>query len=182
MSTSHLKIPDLPLKKADLKPARKPRVSLEGKVGSRVDRDNYRGNGHWLFDETMGKSEYVGFIYAIRNKETNRSYIGKKLYVGTGKINRGLESNWPWYISSSKELAADIKAFGKSAFEFICIEEYKTKGGLSWAETWSISQVEAPTNQEKWYNVAINGVDWKVKEEITERHKQRLKIIVDLLK
>jgi hypothetical protein len=82
--------------------------------------------------------------------------------------------NWRWYISSSKELSASVKNFGKEGFEFIAIEQYHSKGTLSYAESWSLLHVEAPYRQDKWYNLLINKVSWAVKEPITERHKQRL--------
>jgi hypothetical protein len=161
--------------------SKKKRVSLEGVEGSVVDRKRYSTNGHWDFEDVMGGDEYVGFVYIIRNKHTGRCYIGKKTYRGSGKLNKGLPSNWPWYISSSKELSEDVKSNGKSSFEFICLEQYKSKGALSWAETWSICYVEAPCNQEKWYNRLIEKVSWVVKEKITERHKERLNIVKEML-
>jgi len=150
------------------------RVSLEGVVGSRVDRRDYRGNGHWDFPTDMGVSNAIGFIYVIRNNITGRAYIGKKFYKGTGKLNKGQSTNWAWYISSSKELSEDVKTLGKENFSFFCIEEYATKGSLSWAETWSICHVRAPEFQDKWYNLLINKVSWKVKAGITQRHLTRL--------
>jgi hypothetical protein len=155
------------------------RVSLEGKQGSRVDRNNYTGNGHWDFEEQMGVKKHIGFIYLIRNTVTNRCYIGKKQYRGTGKLNKGEVSNWPWYISSSKELSNDIKTYGKEMFDFICLEEYTAKGALSFAETWSLCHVEAPSNPDKWYNVLINKVSWSVKEPITNRHKLTLETLIE---
>lgn len=169
MSVANLKIPE-----------KKIRVSLEGVVGSRVNRENYGFNGHWDFESKMGGYEYVGFIYIIRNKETKRCYVGKKLYRGTGKIDKGKESNWPWYITSSEKLSEDIKRLGKNAFEFICLEQYKTKGALGWAETWTLCFVEVPLNQDKWYNFQIEKVSWVVKEKVTDRHKGRLKVVMEM--
>lgn len=154
-------------------------VSLEGKEQSRVDRRNYRGNGHWTFDKQMGEGKAVGFIYVIRNIISDKCYLGKKLYRGTGKVNKGAESNWPWYISSAKGLSEDIKESGKEGFEFICIEEYFTKGELSWAETWSLCHVEVPTNKDIWYNTLINKVSWSLKNGITSKHKERLQMVID---
>jgi len=116
----------------------------------------------------------VGFVYVIRGKDGGRSYIGKKQYVGRGRANRGVVSNWQWYVSSSKELSAVIKEYGKDMFEFIAIEEYKTMGGLSYAETWSLMYAETPSRQDLWYNRLINKVSWISKEGISERHKRRL--------
>lgn len=150
------------------------RTSLEGVVGSRVNRRNYSNNGHWDFPEEMAKGKAFGFIYLIHNKVDNRCYIGKKQYKGTGKANKGVVSNWPWYISSSDELSKDIKRLGKDSFEFIVLEEYYTRGGLSYSETWSLCHVESPTYVDKWYNVLINKVSWRSKERVTDRHKERI--------
>lgn len=134
-------------------------------------------NGHWKFPEQMG--DHMGFIYVIRDNVLERFYLGKKLFYGTGKVNRGKESNWKKYVSSSKLLANIFKYRPKEEFEFICLEQYKTKGTLSYSETWTLCFVEAPTNN-KWYNTIIDRVAWNVKESITDRHKQRLKDIIEL--
>jgi hypothetical protein len=128
-------------------------------------------NGHWKFDKQMGDG--VGFIYIIRDKYLQRFYLGKKLFYGAGKLNKGKESNWKRYKSSSKSLADHFKERPAEEFEFICIEEYKTKGTLSYAETWTLCLVEAPTN-DMWYNRLIEKVSWPVREPISDKHKQRL--------
>lgn len=128
-------------------------------------------NGHWLFEEQMG--DCIGFIYVIRDNVLKRYYLGKKLFVGTGKLNKGKESNWKKYSSSSKVLNELLKERPKSEFDFICIEQYKTKGTLSYSETWSLCHVEAPTSKE-WYNTLVEKVSWPVKEPISARHKKRL--------
>jgi hypothetical protein len=149
-------------------------TSLEGVIGSRVKRSDYGSNGHWDFPTVMGEKGMVGFIYLIYNILEGKGYIGKKNYRGSGKINRGQESNWKWYISSSDSLSEDIKRLKKDQFLFICIEEYSTKGGLSYAESWSLFHVEAPTDPDRWYNVLINKVSWRSREKITALHKERL--------
>jgi hypothetical protein len=128
-------------------------------------------NGHWCFPEQMGDS--VGFIYVIRDTILERFYLGKKLFVGTGKLNKGKESNWKKYTSSSKVLNELLKHRPKEEFDFVCLEQYKTKGTLSYSETWSLCFVEAPTNK-MWYNTLIEKVSWPVKEPITARHRDRL--------
>lgn len=134
-------------------------------------------NGHWEFPEKMGAKGYVGFVYSIYDKVLNRAYLGKKLFLGTGKLNYGKESNWKQYVSSSNLLADMFKERPAEEFEFICIEQYKTKGCLSYAETWSLCFVEAPTSK-IFYNTRIEGISWSVKEKISERHKERLNIIL----
>lgn len=154
------------------------RRSLEGVLNSKVDARNYRGNGHWEFPEDLGGKEYVGFIYIIKDIVNNKLYLGKKQYRSTGILTKGEQSNWQWYLSSSKELSESIKTNGKENFKFIAIEQYKTIATLSYSETWSLLHVEAPVHRYVWYNRLINKVSWSVKEEITDRHRDRLTNII----
>lgn len=154
-------------------------VSLEGKANSRVDARNYRGNGHWDFEEDLGGKGFVGFIYVIIDNNANKIYLGKKNFTTLRKVEgtvrrQQTDMNWRWYISSSKELSASIKNFGKEGFEFVAIEQYHSKGTLSYAESWSLLHAESPYRQDKWYNLLINKVSWVVKEPVTQRHKDRL--------
>ena len=143
-----------------------------GVVPAKTTRFN---NGIWLFDKPMGTG--VGFIYVIRDIILHRFYLGKKSYkVSRGKL-KGSESNWRNYKSSSNLLKDMMKERPKEEFEFIVIEEYKTKGTLSYSETWSLCLVEAPTTTE-WYNTRIEEVAWSVKEPISDKHKDRLKRVL----
>ena len=95
-------------------------------------------NGHWEFDEPLGNG--FGFIYLIHDRINDRMYIGKKQYVGAGKLNKGVESDWKKYTSSCKALQASIKANGKEMFKFYVLEQYRVRGTLGYAETWSLMQ------------------------------------------
>jgi hypothetical protein len=132
-------------------------------------------NGHWLFPEQLGDG--VGFIYVIRDNILKRFYLGKKTFRGAGKLNYGKESNWRRYTSSSNTIATLLKERPFEEFDFIVLEQYKAKGALSYAETWTLCLVEAPTNV-TWYNTRIEKVSWPVKERITERHKRRLEATI----
>lgn len=138
-------------------------------------------NGHWEFPEQMGTKGYVGFIYVIYDTILDRAYLGKKQFLGMGQLNKGKESNWKKYTSSSKVLNELIKVRPREEFEFICIEQYKTKGTLAYSESWSLCYVEAPTTK-NFYNTLIEKVTWPVKEPITERHKARLETILERIK
>lgn len=138
-------------------------------------------NGHWNFPEQMGLGKNVGFIYVIYDRYMNKAYLGKKHYRGQGVSNSGQESNWRRYMSSSSVLKEHWGERPKSEFDFICLEEYKSKGTLSYSETWSLCFVEAPTT-DVWYNKLVEKVSWKVKEPISERHKVRLNNIVERLR
>jgi hypothetical protein len=128
-------------------------------------------NGHWLFPEQMGDG--VGFIYVIRDLVLLRLYLGKKSF----KKRDGSDSGWRRYSSSSKLLNDMLAVRPRDEFEFICLEQYKTKGCLSYSETWSLCMVEAPTTQ-LFYNTRIEKVSWSVKEPISQRHKARLQMAV----
>jgi hypothetical protein len=138
-------------------------------------------NGHWQFPTQMGGKECVGFIYIIRDNFLKRFYLGKKQYRGTGKLNKGKESDWKKYKSSSKLLLEMFKERPSEEFDFICIEEYKAKGALAYGETWSLCLVEAPTTI-GWYNTRIEAISWSVKEGITDKHKERLNKTINWIK
>ena len=143
-----------------------------------ISKSQKKDNGHWLFPEQVKIENIFGFVYLIRNRKTNMMYIGKKFVKGTGKLNRGLESNWKTYTSSSKTINDDIRINGKDHYEFIILECYTTRGGVGWAETWSQCYVEIPSNNHIWYNRFIDKVSWKSSEHITKRHKLRLNKIL----
>lgn len=132
--------------------------------------------GHW--DHTglkLDPASAVGFVYLIVYTETNQKYIGKKNFRGKGKLNKGQESNWKSYSSSSTYLNELIKEKGKDKFDFIILEQYYTVGGLSFAETWSQVVSETPSKNDEFINRFIDKVTWKVNEPVTDRHKRRLK-------
>lgn len=132
-------------------------------------------NGHWSFEEQLDYEEAIGFIYLIYCSRTGMAYLGKKNFKGNGKKNKGVQSNWKVYTGSSKSLNADIEKYGKEAFEFYVLEQYYTRSGFSWAETWSQVHVEVPCNNHLYYNRFIDKTMWKVTEPVTARHKRRLK-------
>lgn len=136
-------------------------------------------NGHWDFPEQMGKG--VGFVYVIYDRYLNRAYLGKKNFLSKAVKTRGKPSDWKTYKSSSEVLAAHFKERPREEFLFLCIEQYKTASGLSYAETWSQCLAETPTT-DAWYNTRIEQVSWNVKERITERHKERLQMVIGWIK
>lgn len=136
-------------------------------------------NGLWDFPEEMGTKGYSGFIYIIRDEIERKFYLGKKLFTAQVQ-GRTMESEWRKYKSSNTHLklllASD--AVVKNDISFFCLEQYKSRGALAYAETWSLCHVEAPTKEE-WLNKRVEKIAWKVTEGITDRHKQRLYDIVN---
>jgi hypothetical protein len=182
--------PDIKVSVEDLKSAssfkiEKVALNEKGQVvqstGNRIRRSKEQeGNGHWEFPENLGGKEYFGFVYAIFDPKTKRGYIGKKQFFGTGKLNKGQDSNWRRYTSSCKELNEEIRLRGIQNFSFIVLEQYKIRGTLGWAEVWSQCIAETPTSN-VWYNGLIEKVSWTVKEAITDRHKERLSQIINMV-
>lgn len=129
-------------------------------------------NGHWDFSEVMQPDVYTGFVYAIYDKVFGKGYIGKKHFHSFSQ-GRKVPSDWKTYCSSSTELKSMIDNRPREEFEFICIEQYKTKGDLCYAESWSIFAVKALENG-FWYNKGLESVGWKVKNPPSQRHKDRL--------
>ena len=82
----------------------------------------------WLYqdreftEDDIGNA--VGFVYQITNLETNRIYIGKKLFTkASRKSIKGkrkkirVSSDWLDYWSSSDELKEDVAKLGKDKFK-----------------------------------------------------------------
>ena len=138
-------------------------------------------NGKWIFPEILNPDIYVGFLYVIRDNYLERFYFGKKNYKVRRGANKGKESNWRKYNTSSPLMKTLFAERPMEEFEFIVLEQYRTQGTLSYAETWTLCYVEAPTN-EKWYNTRIEKVTWPCKEPITDRHKQRIHQVIDMEK
>lgn len=137
-------------------------------------------NGHWIFPEQLDFKKAHGFIYVIRRVSTGQLYIGRKHFRSAGKLTKGKQSNWRSYTSSSKEVNAQIEAFGKDDFRFFVLEQYYSLGAVGWAETWSQCHAEIASNHEKYLNRLIDKVCWRSKEKITSRHKERLTKLMNL--
>ena len=131
--------------------------------------------GHWSAQGLVLDPEHAeGFVYLIIERSTGRIYIGKKNYRSRGKKTKGVQSNWKSYTSSSTFLNQLIKERGLDEFDFILLEQYYTRGGLSFAETWSQVHSETPSNNQRFLNRFIDKVTFKVTEPVTARHKKRL--------
>jgi hypothetical protein len=136
-------------------------------------------SGHW--DSTGIKLDpvnAVGFVYVIVEKETHRKYIGKKNFKGIGKLNKGSDSNWRTYSSSSKYVQELIREKGLQEFSFVILDQYFTTGGLSFAETWTQIVCETPSRNDEFFNRFIDKVTWKVTEPVTILHRLKLEEVL----
>lgn len=98
----------------------------------------------WLYNGEVfdqPQPEHYGFVYIIRNTQTGRCYVGKKLFwhkktkVLKGKRKRYLaESDWKKYYGSSVEVQRDIKEQGEEQFVREILHLCKSKGECSYYE------------------------------------------------
>lgn len=139
-----------------------------------------RSNGKWDFPEEMGGPNFIGFIYVLYDRVMHRAYLGKKSYYEK-KAGKTVPSDWRTYSSSSDYVKEMLRGRPSDEFEWVAIEQYRTKGTLAWAETASLCYAQAPTTK-WWYNKRIEGISWKVSEAITQRHMDRLNAIISTLK
>ncbi len=122
---------------------------------------------------------FSGFIYVVYDRVMHKAYLGKKSYISKAK-GQTKESDWRHYKSSSVMLNQLLAERPAEEFQWICIEQYKAKGALSYAETYSACLAQTPTKK-YWLNKRVEAVSWSVSEPITERHIQRLNEIIKLL-
>jgi hypothetical protein len=84
---------------------------------------------------------YIGFVYIIENKVTNRKYIGKKLFWSskTKQVNKKkkrfkVPSDWQDYYGSNDALKKDVESLGKESFTRTILHLCKSKGECSYLE------------------------------------------------
>ena len=110
-----------------------------------------------LFDETKIEDNY-GFVYEITNLETNKKYIGKKLFYFSktrqvkGKKKRvKVSSDWQTYYGSNEELQKDVKSLGMNKFKRKILHLCKTKGECNYLEA-KEQFVNSVLEKEDYYN------------------------------
>lgn len=110
-----------------------------------------------LFDETKIEDNY-GFVYEITNLETNKKYIGKKLFYFSktrqvkGKKKRvKVSSDWQTYYGSNEELQKDVKSLGMDKFKRKILHLCKTKGECNYLEA-KEQFVNSVLEKEDYYN------------------------------
>lgn len=102
----------------------------------------------WLYNNKEFTSDdigdYIGFVYVIKNKTTDKKYVGKKLFVSKrrlpplkGKTRRRtkiFESDWQDYFGSSEEVKELVESHGRDNFERVILHLCETKGVMSYLE------------------------------------------------
>jgi len=118
-----------------------------------------------------------GFIYIVKNNDTNKSYIGKKVLYHNKKVKLGKkevaeltgvgrkpttkivtkESDWESYYGSNKEVMQLIKEGKQSLFTRTIIKLAPNKKLLTYYETQALFTYKVLEHPESFYNDNILG-------------------------
>jgi hypothetical protein len=104
--------------------------------------------GEWLYNgqplQTEDVEDYVGMVYLIVNKNTGKSYIGKKFFWATKKLpplkgmkrkrTQRVESDWKKYYGSNTQLTKDLEEKGFDNVERYVLRLCKTKTECAYYE------------------------------------------------
>ena len=100
----------------------------------------YKGEKFQL--ENYPNDSLVGFVYEITEKDTNKKYIGKKLFWSSrkkklkGKTRRVvLESNWKDYYGSNRKIQELVEEKGFKNYHREILKLCKSKGECSYWES-----------------------------------------------
>lgn len=118
-----------------------------------------------------------GFIYIVKNNDTNKSYIGKKVLYHNKKVKLGKkevaeltgvgrkpttkivtkESDWESYYGSNKEVMQLIKDGKQALFTRTIIKLASNKKLLTYYETQALFTYKVLEQPESFYNDNILG-------------------------
>ena len=134
-------------------------------------------NGSPITDISDFPKDTFGFIYIVKNNETNKSYIGKKVLYHNKKVKltkkeiaelTGVgrkpttkvvtkESDWKTYYGSNKEVMDLVKAGKQNIFTRQIIQLASNKKLLTYYETQALFTYKVLEHPELYYNDNILG-------------------------
>lgn len=114
-------------------------------------------NGKTFTTQMIGNN--VGFVYLITNTETNKKYIGKKLFKFTRtkkrKNKRSVkvlkDSDWQSYYGSNEDLKNDVARLGPEKFTRTILNLCENKGTCNYLEAKYQFQYGV-LESDNWYN------------------------------
>lgn len=144
--------------------------------------------GHWNiknvgeFDPDM----FWGFIYEIVEKDTGKSYIGKKQFTFKRQKTKydkrtRKESDWKTYCSSSKIMQDLIVERGKENFEFNILSLCVGKSQLTYEEQQyqfsnDVLRAKFPNGERKYYNQTIGHMRFAGVEKQTNEAVEKIRL------
>ena len=115
---------------------------METTTETRVGEGDYENP--WTYKGSTFTSDdindFFGYVYCITNLQTGKKYIGRKYFTQRRKPRGGkrkvtTESDWKRYYGSSKELAEDIKKYGRNIFKREILSLHTRLGEVNYEET-----------------------------------------------
>ncbi len=129
---------------------------------------------------------YVGFVYTITNIQTNKKYIGRKLFnftktktVKGKKIKVLSDSLWLSYTGSNTLLNEEIKISGRDNYSFEVIYLCHTKSEMNYLESKEIFLKDALLRDDyfnQWISCKITRMHLqKYSKKLSDEHLQNVK-------
>ena len=150
------------------------KLTKKGRITKRNAELVKREKGQWKCSFKLLPGVCQGFVYFIIHRATGMYYVGKR---GFHTKSRKPSEHWKTYPSSSKKLSRLIRDHHEQ-YDFIIIEQYRTKSGLNYGEVYTQVGLETPSDKMS-YNYKIDSLNYKSKEKITDRHKRKLRELRD---
>ena len=126
-------------------------------------------SGKPIDEESLG--DFVGFVYIITNIESQRQYIGKKLFkfrrtkTVKGKKKRLLvESDWREYWGSNKVLQEEVTTAGEGQFKREILRLCRSKGELNYFEAkyqFTMGALESEKYYNEWISLKVHKAHLK---------------------
>ena len=113
-------------------------TTTETRVGEGDYENPWTHKGSTFTSDDIG--DFFGYVYCITNLQTGKKYIGRKYFTQRRKPRGGkrkvtTESDWKRYYGSSKELAEDIKKYGRNIFKREILSLHTRLGEVNYEET-----------------------------------------------
>ena len=113
-------------------------TTTETRVGEGIYENAWTYKGTAFTSDDIGY--FFGYVYCITNLQTGKKYIGRKYFTQRRKPRGGKrkvtsESDWKKYYGSSKELAEDIKKYGRNIFKREILSLHTRLGEVNYEET-----------------------------------------------
>jgi hypothetical protein len=125
----------------------------------------------WYYNNQIFTSDQIddniGFIYIITEIDTQKMYIGKKIFFNKvikkplkGKTRRRIskkESDWQTYYGSSDSLKEAIAQKGESNYRREIIRLCESKSSMNYWETYEIIARHTLLQPDKYYNSWVSA-------------------------
>lgn len=139
----------------------------------------------WVYNRKVFTEEdiedNIGFIYLITELDTQKQYIGKKIFFNKvskkplkGKTRRRIskkQSDWQDYYGSNEELKLLVAQKGKDNYRREILRLCKSKSSMGYWETYEIFTRHALLKPDDYFNSWVS----------TRINRNQMKVMIDEL-